>query len=102
MSILANDKCYIRHCLLYDAAKNICNTYSDKAISVSQCQRWFKKCRSGDFSLQGFPRPGAKKVLDHIDLKAPVKSHNTQIVVQLAEQLGCSESTVYNHLKILE
>ena len=42
MSILANDKCHIRHCWLYefhcnanatDAAKNIYNAYGDKAIA---------------------------------------------------------------------
>jgi len=85
-----------------DVAENICNAYGDKAISVSQCQRWFKKLRSVDFSLQDLPRLGAEKVLDNIDLRVLIKSDNTQTVVQLTEQLGCSESTVYNHLKILE
>ena len=78
MSILDNDKCHIRHCLLYefhrnanstDAAKNICNAYGDKTISVIQCQRWFKKFRSIDFSLQDLPRPDDEKVIDNIDLR---------------------------------
>ena len=69
MSILA--KCHIRYFLLYefhrnanatDAAKNICNAYGDKPISVSQCQRWFKKFRSREFSLQNLLRPGAENV----------------------------------------
>ena len=56
-----------------------------KPYSVSQCEKWFKKFRSGDFGFQDLPRPGAEKVLDNIDLKALIKSDNTQTVVQLVE-----------------
>ena len=38
-------------------------------------------------------------MLDNIDLRALVKSDNTQTVVQLAEQLNFSENTIHNHLK---
>ena len=60
------------------------------------------KFRSGDFSLQDLPRPGAEKVLDNIDLRTLIKSDNTKTVVQLAEQLGCPGSTIHNHIKIFE
>jgi len=42
--ILANDECHIRHCLLYEFHRNANATDAakNKAMSVSQCQRWLK------------------------------------------------------------
>jgi len=56
---------HIRHILLYEfkgnnateSARNIKAIYGDRTISVSQCQRWFQKFQSGNYSLKDEPRP---------------------------------------------
>ena len=58
---------HFRHILLFyfhkgknaaQAAKKLCDLYSEEALKDRQCQNWFIKFRSGDFSLKDEQRSG--------------------------------------------
>jgi transposase len=79
---------HIRHCLLYEfhfgtnaseAARKIKKVYGEKGLSVSQCQRWYNRFRSGNFSLEDLPRLGQPIRLNNEDLKALVETDPKQL-----------------------
>ena len=56
---------HFRNILLYyfrkgknavQVAKKLRDVYGDEALKGRQCQNWFRKFRSGDFSLKDEPR----------------------------------------------
>ena len=58
---MENQKEHYRHILLFyfrkgknasQAHKKLCAVYSDEALKERQCQNWFYKFRSADFSLK--------------------------------------------------
>ena len=58
---MENQKEHFRHILLFyfrkgknasQAHKKLCAVYGDEALKERQCQNWFAKFRSGDFSLK--------------------------------------------------
>ena len=54
---MENQKEHYRHILLFyfrkgKARKKLCAVYGDEALKERQCQNWFDKFRSGDFSLK--------------------------------------------------
>ena len=64
---------HFRHILLYyfrkgkkaaQVAKKLRDVYGDEALKGRQCQNWFRKFRSGDFSLQDEPRSGRPNEVD--------------------------------------
>lgn len=60
------------------AARNINQVFEENTIELSinnrKVQRWFKKFRSGDFSLQNEPLRRPKTTIKNYDLKALVES----------------------------
>lgn len=97
---------HIRHCLLMEfhkkskateAHRNICDLYGD-VICIRQCQQWFSRFRSGDFDLQDRKKSGRPSVLDNNDLKTLVESNPRQTIEEMARVLGCSWSTIQEHL----
>ena len=64
---------HFRHILYYhfrkgknaeQVAKKLRSEYGDKALKERQCQNWFRKFRSGDFSLKDEPRSGRPNEVD--------------------------------------
>jgi len=81
------DKVHLRYCLLYKfkrgsnatvAAKNLSDTNGNKALSVSQCQRYFARFRSGDYSLEELPKSGRPLEEDNDLLRTLVESNPRQ------------------------
>ena len=100
------DAIHIRHCLLMEynkkskateAHRRICDTYGD-VLGVRQCQEWFTRFRSGDYSLQDKPKSGRTSLLDNDVLKTLVESNPRQTIQDMAHELGCGWSTVQEHL----
>ena len=54
-------------------AKKLRNVYSDKALKERQCQNWFRKFRSGDFSLKDELRSGRPNEVDDDQIKALIE-----------------------------
>ena len=66
---MENQKEHYRHILLFyfrkgKARKKLCAVYGDKALKKRQCQNWFDKFRSGDFSLKDEKRSGRPVEVD--------------------------------------
>ena len=98
----------IRICLLYEyklkrnaseAARSICQAWGTNAISKRYAQRWYKRFRSGDTSLQDEDRSGRPPAIDNSVLKALIESNPQQSTRALAEILDVDNTTVCDHLR---
>lgn len=101
---------HVRHCVLYcfkrglnasAAAREICGTYGDNAISVSTCKRWYAKFRAGDLSLMDEPREGRPQTVDDDLLQSLLHANPRQSTRELAKCLGCSHVAIQQHLHSL-
>ncbi|CAK9817932.1 Histone-lysine N-methyltransferase SETMAR [Anthophora plagiata] len=99
---------HFRHILLFyfhkgkkaaEAHKEICEVYGVDCLTERTCQNWFKKFRSGDFSLkvdQRFARPSE---VDDDKMKAIIESNRHITVREVAKQLNVSHTTIENHIR---
>ena len=64
---------HFRHILLFyfrkgknaaQAAKKLCDVYREETLKDRQCQKWFHKFRSRDFSLKDEQRSGRPNEVD--------------------------------------
>lgn len=101
---------HFRHILLFyfhkgknarQACEKLCKVYGNNSLQERQCQRWFKKFRSGDFDLNDDPRSGRPTEVDDDKIKALMDSNPRYTTREVAEILNMSNSSVYNHLKTL-
>ena len=85
---MENQKKHFRHILLFyfrkgknasQAHKMLCAVYGDEALKERQCQNWFTKFHSGDFSLKDEKRSGRPVKVDDNLIKAIIDSdrHST-------------------------
>ena len=80
---------------------NICAAFGQDSLSYQQICSWYKRFKDGDESLEDEThgnRPAAfddQLLLDELDLDP------TQTTRQLAAKIGCSNSTIDNHLEKL-
>lgn len=101
---------HIRHCLLFEfelghsaaeAQRHICQALGQGVISSRACEKWFKRFRSGDLSLEDHPRSGRPSQLDSSALRELVEADSRQTTRSMAAALGVSHMTVANHLHAL-
>ncbi|XP_015430060.1 PREDICTED: histone-lysine N-methyltransferase SETMAR-like [Dufourea novaeangliae] len=84
-----------------EAHKEICEVYGVDCITDRTCQNWFKKFRSGDFSLKDDQRSGRPTEVDDDQIKAIIEEDRHITVREIAERLNVSHTTIENHLKCL-
>ena len=65
------------------AHKKLCAVYGDEALKEGQCQNWFDKFRSGDFSLKNEKHSGRLVEVDDDLIKAIIDSDRHSIIVRL-------------------
>lgn len=101
---------HIRHVLLYyyNKGKTATNThtkiiavYGKDIIKLRTCQKWFKKFRTGNFSLQDEARSGRPINIIKDDLKALIDDDRHISVRQLAEILHSSKTSIADRLRKL-
>jgi histone-lysine N-methyltransferase SETMAR len=94
---------HIRHCLLYeferkhsatDAHGNICAALGQHAISLRTCQYWWNRFRGGNFLLEDEHRAGRSMQINHDTLEKLLDVDARQTTRELADKLGCDQSTV--------
>nr|KAF6374223.1 hypothetical protein mPipKuh1_009456 [Pipistrellus kuhlii] len=107
---MENQKEHFRHILLFyfckgknasQAHKKLCAVYGDEALKERQCQNWFAKFRSGDFSLKDEKRSGRPVEVDDALIKAIINSDCHSTTREIAEKLHVSHTCIENHLKQL-
>ena len=69
--------------------------FGDKALKERQCQNWFRKFRSGDFSLKDEPRSGWPNEVDDDQIKALIELDRHITEREIGEKLNIPKSTVH-------
>lgn len=107
---MENQKEHFSHILLFyfrkgknasQAHKKLCDVYGDEALKERQCQNWFAKFRSGDFSLKDEKRSGRPVEVDDAQIKAIIDSDRHSTTREIADKLHVSHTCIENHLKQL-
>lgn len=76
-------------------------TYSEHALSRTQCFEWFNRFKNGDYCIKDKERPGQPKKFEDEDLKTLLNEDSCQTQEQLAESLEVDRSTVAIRLQEL-
>ena len=107
---MENQNEHFRHILLFyfrkgknasQAHKKLCAVYGDEALKERQCQNWFVKFRSGDFSLKDEKRSGRPVEVDDDQIKAIIDSDRHSTTREITEELHVSHTCIENRLKQL-
>ncbi|EFN84366.1 Histone-lysine N-methyltransferase SETMAR, partial [Harpegnathos saltator] len=64
-----------------------------------QCQNWFARFRSGDFSLKNAQRSGRPVEVDETRIKAIIDSDRHSTTRDIAEKLNLSHTCIEKNLK---
>ena len=62
------------------------------------CQKWFVKCRAGDFSLDDAPRLERPVEVDSDQIKTLIENNQRYTMREIVDTLKISKSSVENHL----
>lgn len=81
-----------------EATRNICSTMGKDVLSVRTAQHWFHRFKNGNFELDDLPHTGRPSEVDIDHLKQLIEEDPRMTTRCLAEQLGCSHTTVETHL----
>lgn len=101
---------HFRHILLFyfrkgrnasQAHKKLCAVYGDEALKERQCQNWFAKFRSGDFSLKDEQRSGRPVEVDDDQIKALIDADRHSTTREIAGKLDVSHTCIEKRLKEL-
>ena len=84
-----------------EATNNICRTMGHDIISTRTAQRWFNRFDNGNIELDDSSRCGRPVEVDLDRLKQLIENDPRLTTRCLAEQLGCSHTTVETHLNEL-
>ncbi|GFY18015.1 mariner Mos1 transposase [Trichonephila clavipes] len=108
---MENQKEHFRHILVFylrkgknasQAHKKLCAVYGAEALKERQCQNWFAKFRSGDFSLKDEKRPGRPVEIEDDLIKAIIDLDRHSTTREIAEKLHVSHTCIENNLKPLD
>uniref|UniRef100_A0A0K0DS35 HTH_48 domain-containing protein n=1 Tax=Strongyloides stercoralis TaxID=6248 RepID=A0A0K0DS35_STRER len=84
-----------------EAARNINAAFGQGTTTKRTTQRWFKKFREGDESLEEEEGRGRKSVVDNSNLRVLVERNSRTTIRELANELEVSHPTVLDHLNQL-
>lgn len=84
-----------------EAARNICSTMGKDTFSIRTAQHWFNRFKCGNFDLNDSRHSGRPLEIDVDVLKKLIEEDPRLTTRCLAEQLGCSHTTIETHLSEL-
>lgn len=108
MSIFVPQSAHLREALVFcfhlkksvaESHRMLVEAYGDHAFSESNCKKWFRKFRDGDFDLRNEERGHAPSKFVDTELQALLDEDDGQTQQQLAEQLNVDQSTISRRLK---
>ena len=82
-----------------EANRLLTEAYPDYSISVSMCQEWFARFRSGDFETEDKERSGRSKTFEDEELEALLDEDPCQTQEELAKSLGVTQPAISKRLK---
>lgn len=80
----------------------ICNAFGKNTVNRQTCYNWYKKFKDGNLSLQDKQHPGRDSTIDEGVLLQLIEDNPQLSTRELAQQLGCSHTTVAHHLHTLQ
>ena len=81
--------------------EELCAVYGNEAPKERQCQNWFAKFRSGDFSLKSAQRSGRPIKVDETHIKTIIDSDRHSTTREIVEKLDVSHTCIQKILKQL-
>lgn len=82
-----------------ESHRMLVEAYGEYALSKSQCERWFKRFKSGNFDLSNEERGRPQKKFEDADLQALLDEDGAQTHHQLAEALQVTPQAISLRLK---
>ncbi|XP_073651550.1 growth hormone-regulated TBC protein 1 isoform X6 [Tursiops truncatus] len=80
--------------------REICAVYGEGAVTAGTRQKWFEKCRAGDFSLDEAPQSSRPVEVDSDQIETLIVNSQCYTTWKIADILKISKSNV-NHLNQL-
>jgi len=100
------DEMHIRHCMLYEyqshsnakEAHMKISAIFPGALSLSKCEKWFQRFRTGDFDLHDHYKPGRPSNIDIDTLNSLIENDPKLSSRELARIINSSHTTTLRHL----
>lgn len=108
--IMDGNKIHFRHILLFyfrrgktaaEALRQIYDVYGEDAISRTSCKYWYRRFRSGDFSVDDAPRSGRPQITDDNQILKLVKNDPKLTSQEIGDRLNIHGTTVGRKLRKL-
>lgn len=110
MSTIVPKKLHSREVLLFcfhskksaaESHRMLCETYGEHAPSISTCEYWFRRFKSGDFDTDDKEREGRPRIFVDADLEAALDEDPCQTQDELATALGVCRTAISKRLKAI-
>jgi len=107
MEAFVPKKQHLREALLFcfnlkktaaESHRLLVEAYGEHALSEPSCREWFRRFKSGDFSVEDKERPGQPKKFEDEELEELVDQDPCQTLQELSESLNVDKSTVSRRL----
>lgn len=79
----------------------LCEAYGEHAPSISTCEYWFRRFKSGDFDTSDKEREGRPATFKDAELEALLDQDPCQTQEELAESLGVTQQAISLRLKAM-
>ena len=93
--------CYHLKKTAAESHRMLVEAYGEHALGKSQCFKWFKKFKSGDFEVRNEERERPPRKIEGADLQALLDEDDTQTQQQLADQLNVAREAIPICLKVM-
>ena len=82
-----------------ESHRMLVEVYGESALSDKTCREWFRRFKSGDFSVEDKERSGQPQKFEDDELEALLDPDPCQTQTELAESLGVTQKTISVLLK---